>query len=211
MARSSRRSRAAPAPASFSLRVQPALRLNMPRAQALRYIGRQPTPQEQIEYHVNNPGLHARDGPNGDVYCCVEVDAATLKDFWRHQISRAQFLRALRVKFGVTTNLPRRRRQYRRCERTGLLHLWLFAFKTRHRYCLEHLSHLGFKCDAPADCSVCPSCGTTHCEYWKFADLGCSFRALVTQFRAFATAIGEPGVRMRRLTHYRVAFPKHRS
>ncbi|KAJ7710045.1 hypothetical protein B0H16DRAFT_1721056 [Mycena metata] len=205
-----RRSRAAPAPASFSLRVQPALRLNMPRAQALRYIRGRSTPEEQIDYHVANPGLYARDGRYGDVYCCAEVDAATFRNFRRRRISRVQFLHALRVKFGVTTNLPRRRLQYRRCERTGLVHLWLFAFRTRNRYRLEHLSHLGFKCEAPADRRLCPSCGTTHCEYWKFADLGSSFRALVTQFRAFATAIGEP-VRMRRLTDYRVAFPKRRS
>ncbi|KAJ7040638.1 hypothetical protein C8F04DRAFT_1253955 [Mycena alexandri] len=208
MARSSGRSRAASA---FSTVPQPALRLNMPRAEALRYIRGRPTPEEQIEYHVANAGLYARDGRYGDVYCCAEVDGATFKRFRRQQISHGRFLRALRVKFGVTTNLPRRRRQYRRCERTGLVHLWLFAFRTRNRYRLEHLSHLGFKCDAPADRSACPSCGTTHCEYWRLVDVGCSFRALVGRFRAFVNAIGESGVHMRPLTDYRVAFPKRRS
>ncbi|KAJ7035900.1 hypothetical protein C8F04DRAFT_1258534 [Mycena alexandri] len=208
---SNRRSRAAPALRSYSLLTQPALRLHVPRLQALRYIGRRPTPQEQIELHLANPGLYARDGRYGDVYCCAEVDEATLQRFRRHQISRAQFLHALRVKWGVTTNLRRRRRQYRRCERTGLIHLWFFAFRTRNRYRLERLSHLDFDCVAPADRSPCSSCGTNHCEYWKFADVGCSFLKLITQFRAFVTAIGEPGVRMRRLTDYRTAFPKRRS
>ncbi|KAJ7715333.1 hypothetical protein B0H16DRAFT_1806059, partial [Mycena metata] len=203
---SSRRSRAAPA---FSMVPQPALRLHMPRVEKLRYIRGRPTP-EQIALHLANSGLYARDGPYGDVYCCAEVDKGTFNDFRRQRISRARFMRALRVKFGVTTNLTRRRCQYRRCERTGLVHLWLFTFRTRNRYRLEHLSHLGFKCDAPADRSICPSCGTTHCEYWRLVDVGCSFRALVGRFRAFVNAIGESGVRMRPLTHYRVAFPKRR-
>ncbi|KAJ7740319.1 hypothetical protein B0H16DRAFT_1758021 [Mycena metata] len=211
MARSYARSRAAPAPHSFSLSARPALRLNMPPAQALRYINGLPTPEEQINYHITNAGLYARDGRYGDVYCCAEVDAATFNDFRRHRISRAQFLHALRVKLGVTTNLPRRRRQYRRCERTGLIHLWFFAFRTRNRYRLEHLSHLRFKCYSPADRCLCSSCGITHCEYWRFADVGCSFNVLVAQFRAFAVAIGEPGVRMRRLTNYCIAFPQDRS
>ncbi|KAJ7698188.1 hypothetical protein B0H16DRAFT_1749790 [Mycena metata] len=211
MARSSPRSRAAPAPRWFSLPARPALRLNMPRAQALRYINGRATPEEQIDYHTANPGLYARDGRYGDVYCCAQVDGSTLKRFRRNQISRAEFLRALRVKFGVTTNLRRRRRQYRRCERTGLVHLWFFAFRTLNRYRLEHMSHLRFKCHAPADRCLCPSCGITHCEYWQFADVGGSFRGLIAQFRALVAAIGEPGVHMRRLTDYRIAFPTRRS
>ncbi|KAJ7021934.1 hypothetical protein C8F04DRAFT_1194982 [Mycena alexandri] len=83
---SSRRSRAAPA---FSMVPQPALWLNMPRVEKLRYIRGRSTPEEQIQYHVANAGLYARDGRYGDVYCCAEVDGATFKRFRRHQISRA--------------------------------------------------------------------------------------------------------------------------
>ncbi|KAJ7019618.1 hypothetical protein C8F04DRAFT_1276076 [Mycena alexandri] len=165
MPRASRRSGAAPAPAPFSLLPQPVLRLTMPRAHALCYIRGRPTPRQQIEYHLANPGVYARDG-------------------------RAS---GPPREMGVTTNLPRRRLQYRRCERTGLVHLWLFAFRTRNRYRLKRLSHLGFQCDSPADRLPCPSCGTIHCKYWKFSDIGCSFRALKTQCRAFVSTIGEPG------------------
>ncbi|KAJ7033847.1 hypothetical protein C8F04DRAFT_1260580 [Mycena alexandri] len=188
MARSSDRSRTAPA---FSTVPQPALRLNMPRVEALRYIRGRPTPEEQIQYHVANAGLYAGDG--------------------RYDLARPVPARALSKVWGDNEPppppppVPPLRAHGPRPP---------LAFRLQNPQPLppcafpEHLSHLGFKCDAPADRSACPSCGTTHCEYWRLMDVGCSFRALVGRFRAFVNAIGESGVRMRLLTDYRVAFPE---
>ncbi|KAJ7020481.1 hypothetical protein C8F04DRAFT_1275020 [Mycena alexandri] len=133
---------------AYSLEVDPARRLPpMARSAARRYILGQPF-VDQVVLQLANSGLYARDPSEGAVYCFLEVKKDEYDGVKDGTVSLTELLPSLRVKFGSTMDVSRRRQGYAKCDAGGHRRLWLFSFRTRQRYRIERLCHLAFLCEA---------------------------------------------------------------
>ncbi|KAJ7752123.1 hypothetical protein B0H16DRAFT_1460102 [Mycena metata] len=113
--------------------------LRLPRTlspqETLRHIAQEPDLDLQIGFHMVNSGLYAHDRASpGVVYCVARVPTKILKG---GRLTEAEFLAAADLKFGVTKDLPARRRAYNACEGNEDTHLWLFCVATRQHHRLE--------------------------------------------------------------------------
>ncbi|KAJ7770708.1 hypothetical protein B0H16DRAFT_1715360 [Mycena metata] len=158
---------------------------NGDRAQALRVITRCPKPQHQMQLHLQNRGLYARDGGPGHLYCCASVQTAVYNAFIAGTISQSKFQRAARVKLGVAEDVFIRRDDYEICDSNGQTHLWLFFVHTRQRYRMDFLSR------TRRSIRSCSGCSKKHREYWRFIPVG-SFQRIRARVLALLARIGEP-------------------
>ncbi|KAJ7717161.1 hypothetical protein B0H16DRAFT_1740779 [Mycena metata] len=196
----------------YSLIPQPALRLpsTLSAQESLRQIAQEPDLHRQIGFHVVNSGLYAHDRTSsGVLYCVARVPTKIIK---QRRLSQAEFFSAADLKFGVTKDLPARRRSYAACEGNGYVHLWLFSMRTRQRCRLERLLHLSCSCFVDRDSTPCSGkrCPRVHREFWPLRHLG-SFDEICDRLASFQVAIGEPNGKMVTLDGYDLLFPRFRA
>ncbi|KAJ7435384.1 hypothetical protein B0H11DRAFT_2257344 [Mycena galericulata] len=146
------------------------------RRELLRLIGRIDQPKRRIRALVAKRRAFKCDGP-GLVYITSRVPYWKLNAYLQGHIQISEFLDALEVKVGHTSNMRRRQREYRVCA-NGIAIRWHVAFRARKRILSEAIAHLLLR-DMGAVPSVfpCPGCGVSHREYVPFRSVG-SFDAL---------------------------------
>ncbi|KAJ7032834.1 hypothetical protein C8F04DRAFT_1261416 [Mycena alexandri] len=132
------RSRAAASHRPHSLTTCSNLRLSptLSRHQALRRIAQhRQDPKLQIDLHLANSGLYARDGvSSGDVYFVRRLPTVDYDRLVQHILPLDEFIRVLDVKFGVSQDVSSRQRKYVACEGNGHKHLWFFSVHIDQRY-----------------------------------------------------------------------------
>ncbi|KAJ7027143.1 hypothetical protein C8F04DRAFT_1294791 [Mycena alexandri] len=146
---------------------------------------------DQIALHLANSCLYAHDRSEGAVYCFVELKKEQYDGVKDGTVSLTQLLPSLWVKFGSAKDVSHRREGYAKCDAGGHRRLWLFSFRTRHRYRIERLCHLAFLCDAERDIVCCSGCDKFHRELWCFLQVARSLSDVKQMISEFLTAIGE--------------------
>ncbi|KAJ7617438.1 hypothetical protein DFH06DRAFT_1364428 [Mycena polygramma] len=161
---------------------------------------RLPSKIDQYDAFLDQPTKKwYKDEDEGVLYFNVCAPLTAVSAFRSNNISRTDFMKKLKGKFGHTNNLKRRQAQYRRCD-VGQIHLWGYRYDVQCRYLAERLTHLliahagGAR---PLDNSC--ACDVTHREYVAMDTVGD-----VEDMHAFAMQalgdMGEVGVQPFRLT-----------
>ncbi|KAJ7822787.1 hypothetical protein B0H14DRAFT_2598233 [Mycena olivaceomarginata] len=104
---------------------------------------------------------YIREG-DGWVYHCVEI------------VERGRMHREVIAKVGETCRLDGRRGEYKRCEKGGRAHIWLWAFYVQRRKFAERMIHLALRAAGYRRTRFTKrcSCGRRHCEFVKVGPNG---------------------------------------
>ncbi|KAJ7907147.1 hypothetical protein B0H13DRAFT_1879858 [Mycena leptocephala] len=149
--------------------------LNSLRRHSLASIRRLPTYEAQFDALLasRRRRLYKREGP-GKLYVTTRIPAADIRNYEAGKLTAAALVAKLEFKLGHTKSLARRRRQYRKCDKTQIqTHLWLWSYDVPHRYLAERMIHLRlFGRDAQTLVHPCLGCGVQHREFFCLASVG---------------------------------------
>ncbi|KAJ7831374.1 hypothetical protein B0H13DRAFT_2371476 [Mycena leptocephala] len=142
------------------------LRLTPPDAD-YRPTRRNSTPSSQAAA----PPLQAR--RSWETLCYNTNPAADIRNYEAGKLTAAALVAKLEFKLGHTKSLARRRREYRKCDKTQIqTHLWLWSYDVPHRYLAERMIHLRlFGRDAQTLVHPCLGCGVQHREFFCLASV----------------------------------------
>ncbi|KAJ7621769.1 hypothetical protein DFH06DRAFT_1341090 [Mycena polygramma] len=132
----------------------------------------------------------------GDVYLHANVRKLDVL-LWRAQIiNDAEFARRIALKAGHTNRMPRRQRQYAKCERGGRIIVWLGRYRVQRRCFVERLLHLRVFQSGGRRFRFRCACRVGHREYVSLSSAG-GFAAFRLRAAAALANAGE-GVHYRR-------------
>ncbi|KAJ7150592.1 hypothetical protein C8R43DRAFT_1128059 [Mycena crocata] len=114
----------------------------------------------------------ATNDDSGYIYENLRAPANLYDDFKDGNITYADLRPFIDVKWGYTNELPRRRREYRRCEYGHQqVIIWLGFFKVQRRVLAERRVHDAIRALVPPVVYPCVGCSVRHREYYPLEEI----------------------------------------